>query len=123
MGRTLSQGGRYAAGSRLEARIVNEFRAAGWWATRAAGSHGEADVVAALGGTLLLINVKRRALPPLAEWNALVEVAARAGGVPCVARLEGKDVALYRVTGKRAPRVRPVPMLPFAWRIPAEGEG
>lgn len=72
----------YQMGRSLEQRIRLKLLAAGWFVVRSAGSHTEADLVAAKDGVIWLVQCKRSGALPPAEWNALIDAAAKAGGVP-----------------------------------------
>ena len=78
----------YAAGRRVEWRWVHHFADNGYEVQRAASSKGVADIIAIKAGQVLLVNVKRTALPGPAERRELVRVARMLPGVavPVIAR-------------------------------------
>jgi Holliday junction resolvase len=87
----------YALERRVEARLAHD----GYYTATARGSRGAADVLAAKTGQLLLVQVKRKnpmLLP--AERGALLDAAARAGGLAIVAYMPGRTgIAFRRLTG------------------------
>ena len=78
----------YAAGRRVEWRWVHHFTANGYEVQRAASSKGVADIIAIKPGQVLLVNVKRTAMPSPAERRELARVARMLPGVavPVIAR-------------------------------------
>lgn len=72
----------YRMGRSLEQRVKLKLMAAGWFVVRSAGSKTAADLVAAKDGVIWLVQCKRSGALPPAEWNALLDAAAQAGGVP-----------------------------------------
>ena len=86
----------YSLGRRVEYDVRHRLEADGYEVVRAASSKGFADLVAIKSGQVLLVNVKRTALPGPAERRELVRVARMLPGVavPVIAR--GK--ALLRIT-------------------------
>lgn len=115
----------YRRGADFESWLVDYFRAAGWMATRTAGSHGEADVWAARARwaaaprgagvestkrtALVLVQAKSGAssLPGTEEWNALWAAGLRTGAVPVLAhrvRKGSPKVDWWELTG---PKVKP----------------
>ncbi len=89
----------YARGARFERAAKAHLESAGYVVIRAAGSHGEADLVALrAGGSPLLVSCRINGkLGPL-EREALHDAAKRAGGYPVLAcrpargRIELRDV-------------------------------
>lgn len=60
----------YARGAARERQVVELFKLRGWFAIRAAGSHGPADVVAVRNGhQTLLIQVKTDVAGPYAHFG------------------------------------------------------
>lgn len=108
----------YARGAALERWIVDQLREAGWYATRAAGSKGSADVVAVRDRSpgaaeawplVALIQAKSgsSALPGPAEWNTLVENARLAGAIPVLVHRRAKGsraVDWWELTGPKLQR-------------------
>lgn len=78
----------YAQGRRVEWAWRDRLTEAGYEVTRAASSKGSADLIAIKQGQVLLVNVKRTALPGPAERRELVRVARLLPGVgvPVIAR-------------------------------------
>lgn len=72
----------YKMGRSLEQRTRLRLMAAGYFVVRSAGSKSAADLVAAKDGVIWLVQCKRSGALPPAEWNALIDAAAMAGGVP-----------------------------------------
>lgn len=113
-------------GIRRERQVKQILESHGWWVCRAAGSLGDADLVALKEGPLvesLMIEVKATTAGPFAGFGPkarreLVDAAARAGAAPVLAHwpvrgrlvwLEptAEDIALNR------PWTRHVPWLPI----------
>lgn len=71
-----------------ERRLRVGLERSGWWTSRAAGSFGEADVIALKAGELpRLIEVKSTARGPFAGFGpakreALISAAVKAGAIP-----------------------------------------
>lgn len=71
-----------------ERRVREGLEREGWWTCRAAGSFGEADIVALKQGQIpKLIEVKSTARGPFAGFGpakreALISAAAKAGALP-----------------------------------------
>lgn len=108
-----------ARGSLAERAVADHLNHEGYVVMRAAGSFGPADLTALKPGQTLLVQVKResregrRAHVKPADWNALLEVAIRAGALPIVAIKGFRKITLYRITGpKDRPRREP-PWTPF----------
>jgi Holliday junction resolvase len=109
-----------AIGRAFEHRVRDALIAAGWWVVRAAGSKGEADLVALRrrvdygAPRVVLVSVKRRTAPGPSEWNELLwladEVSARAV-VAFMPRTGG--VEYMRITGLKDGRRRPQPWEPW----------
>lgn len=76
-----------AIGRKFEHRVRDALTSAGWWVVRAAGSKGEADLVALQAGAIVLVNVKRGGQVLPAEWNTLLRLADRVWGVAVVASM------------------------------------
>ena len=107
----------YKRGRELEHRIRAELLAAGYQVSRGAGSRGAGDRWAAkLGGDgttlLLFVQVKRGGMSPLsilsvAAWNALLDAARAAGGLPILATAAPRCATVYwRILGPRLPHGR-----------------
>ena len=115
-------------GRRVEHAVRDHLTGHGYEVIRAAASKGPADLVAIKHGQVLIVNVKRTALPSPAERVELCRIAALLPGVgvPVVARKPPRrPVRLERLlTPDRAASAR-VPFLADAagpMTIPAEGE-
>ena len=78
----------YHLGRAVEYRVADRLRADGYEIQRAASSKGIADLIAIKPGQVLLVSVKRTALPGPAERRELVRVARMLPGVavPVIAR-------------------------------------
>lgn len=78
----------YHLGRAHEYRVADRLRADGYEIQRAASSKGIADLIAIKVGQVLLVSVKRTALPGPAERRELVRVADMLPGVavPVIAR-------------------------------------
>ena len=89
----------YSLGRRVEYDVRHRLEADGYEVVRAASSKGFADLVAIKSGQVLLVNVKRTALPGPAERRELVRVARMLPGVaiPVIAR--GKRLLLVTDDG------------------------
>lgn len=89
-----------ARGDYLERQAREALRAHGWYVTRAAGSHGAADLAALrAGNTPLLLACKTNGTIGPAERTALVEAATQAGARPLLACRERRGyVDLYAIT-------------------------
>ncbi len=92
-------------GDYLERSTKAALEAGGWWAIRAAGSLGEADVVAMRNGmATLLIACKTNGKLPPAERAALIAASTRAGARPLMATRSKRgyvDLALVLHDGVR----------------------
>lgn len=77
---------KYARSAGRERQTVHEHRRQGWFAVRTPGSKSAVDVVALRHGECHLIQIKTGGTPfsgfPPHEREALLEAAARAGGLP-----------------------------------------
>lgn len=76
---------RYQRGAGRERKYAERLRSLGWVVIRAAGSHGESDLVALRGGRICLIQVKSDSRGPFAHFGPesrklLLSDANRAGG-------------------------------------------
>lgn len=79
--------GKYQKGAAKERKYAEILRASGWVVIRAAGSHGEADLVALKDRRVCLIQVKSDQAGPFAHFGpdhreALIADAVKAGGEP-----------------------------------------
>lgn len=92
-----------AIGRAFEHRVRDALTAAGWWVVRAAGSKGEADLVALHRSFIALVNVKRGGAVAVDEWNALLQLAERVAASPVVAFMpkRGGGVEWRRITGPK----------------------
>lgn len=99
----------YTLGREVEYRVAKRLRADGYEIQRAASSKGIADLIAIKAGQVLLISVKRTALPGPAERRELVRVARMLPGVGVAVIARGRT--LERITDDGTnPRAR-VPFL------------
>lgn len=100
-------------GSAFERQVKERFEAAGWYVTRAAGSHGCADLLAiepvapwpdGRGGEIAFVQAKLGGpgrLSP-AEWDELFSTAMRYGGVPLIAhRPKRGKIEFLRILGPK----------------------
>lgn len=116
-------------GAAFERRVKKILEGKGWYVTRAAGSHGCADLIAICPDEVAFVQAKLGgpgAMPP-AEWNELYVTAIRHGGVPILAHPPKRGVVEFlRVIGEKP--VRPVvggyrPPAPVdEWRPSDHGE-
>ena len=110
-------------GRRVEHAVRDHLTGQGYEVIRAAASKGPADLVAIKTGQVLLINVKRTALPSPAERAELLRLASLLPGVgvPVIARKPPRlPVRLERVlTADRSPSAR----VPFHPDFAATTEG
>lgn len=90
----------YAAGRRVEYRVIHHLTDEGYTCTRAASSKGAADVIAIKDGQVLLVSVKLTRWPGPDERQALVRVADCLPGVavPLVA-IGMPSLTYWRLTG------------------------
>lgn len=102
-----------ARGANFERRVALILAGLGWYVTRAAGSHGVADLVGIGPQDVLFVQAKLggpgRCSPR--DWNALYELAIRYGGTPLLAHKPARGrVEFLRLTdlkrdrGKGGPR-------------------
>lgn len=89
---------RYTKGAYFERRVKEHLERCGWWAIRAAGSHGVADIVAALYGEWQLIQCKVDGKIGPAERKKLRDAAELTGGRPMLAwRSKRGEISFKRV--------------------------
>jgi hypothetical protein len=96
-----------AIGRAFEHRVRDALVAQGWWCIRAAGSKGEADLVALQRQwttprwpDALLVSVKRGGVVPVDEWCALWDLAEATGALPIVAFMaRGGGIEWRRIVG------------------------
>jgi Holliday junction resolvase len=90
-------------GADFERRCGRDLKAAGWYVVRAAGSHGEADLLALKLGRVWLVQCKRsgRLDPP--EWNALCQLAEELGAVAVLAapHRTNRRATFHQLTGRK----------------------
>ena len=94
------------AGDRFERTCVRHFTDEGYpVVTRAAGSHGIVELVAAKPGQVLFVQCKRHGELNPAEWNQLYHLAKWCGAIPLCARAGRRvtDVVLMRLLGPKPP--------------------
>lgn len=90
----------YTRGRNFEYRVEKDLQARGFFATRAAGSKGAADIIALGFGYALLVSVKVNGQIPPAEREALVATAEGTGlpTVPLLAERDGRALRYWVVT-------------------------
>lgn len=105
----------YARGYYHERRTAALLRADGYFVVESRGSRGPADLCAVKRGQVLLVQCKSgRAALTSGEWNALYDVARRAGALPIVADWPARGAfRLRRITGRHESRSRTWPAEPF----------
>ena len=87
----------YTTGRSLEYKVRDNLEADGYACIRAAGSKGQADIIALKPGEVLLVQVKARnpQLTP-ADRKTLLELARITGAVPIVAWKPTRKPIEYR---------------------------
>lgn len=75
----------YRSGTRFENIVAADLRENGYYAVRAPGSKGAADVVAIKAGQVLLVQAKTDGRCDPEPWNALYDLAETLGAVPLLA--------------------------------------
>ena len=92
-------------GTAAEYRVRDAMRNAGWYVVRSPASKGSVDLLAVAPGVAAFVQVKRgqgRLYPE--EWNALLDLAARYGGVPVLAEaVPRRPIAWWRLTQRKTP--------------------
>lgn len=97
----------YANGSAFERKVARLLSDDGYLVIRAAGSHGEADLVAIKPGQILLVQCKTSGRLDPGEWNAFYSAADSVGAVPLLAhRPAPGQVVYWRLTGPKVVRGR-----------------
>ncbi|MEV6180145.1 restriction endonuclease [Streptomyces sp. NPDC052015] len=92
----------YARGRDLEHRVRAHLRGQGYEVLRTAGSKSKVDLVAIKPGQVLFVQCKRTGALPPAEWNALWDLAQRAGAIPVLAeQLKPRGRKYWRLTGRK----------------------
>lgn len=92
----------YQRGASFERRVKALLEGEGFAVVRSAGSHSPADLVAMRNGELVIVQCKRDGKLGPSEWNEFVAFCAKAGGVPILASVDGRNVLLERITGMKA---------------------
>ena len=85
----------YDRGAYFERQVAGHLRRDGYLVMRAAGSHGEADLVALKPGEVLLIQVKSNGYLLPAEWQQLLDTAVSVAAVPLLAHRPGPGRIVY----------------------------
>ena len=86
----------YSRGASFERAVAADLTKRGYVTTRAAGSHGIADVVALKDGqSPLLVQCKTNGKMSAAEIRALRQAAHKAGAIPIKASRPRRGVILY----------------------------
>lgn len=102
-------------GERFEKRAADQLRTAGYWVWQSRGSRSPADLVALRPGSVLLVQCKSNTTRPTAmgitgdDWNALHNLAARAGGLPLLADRDPEHPTRIRwqqITGPHEPHAK-----------------
>lgn len=93
---------KYANGRTLEYAALHFLEDNGYWATRAPGSKGAADVIALKPGEILMVQCKLDGYLTSAERDQLYGLAALLGAIPLAARWhktgrEARTVAFERL--------------------------
>lgn len=116
-------------GSAFERQVMAKLREAGWYVTRAAGSHGCADLLAIepvddspLYSEVAFVQAKLGgpgACRPK-EWNDLYDTAKRYGGVALIAhRPKRGRIEFLRIIGRKPETGVRGPAAPVdEWRLP-----
>lgn len=88
----------YARGSDFERTVAAALTADGYLVVRAAGSHGNADLVALKPGQILLVQCKLAGPPAVgpADWNGLWDDAVNVGAIPLIAWRPKRGVIGYQ---------------------------
>lgn len=105
----------YRRGLYREERTAERLEADGYFVMRAPGSRGQPDLVAIKPGQVLAIQVKAgTARLDGGWWNALYDVALKAGAIPLVADWPQRGVLrLRRITARHDHRSQHWPCVPF----------
>jgi Holliday junction resolvase len=106
----------YDAGRRREYTTRDHLVANGYEVIRSAGSRSPIDLFAFKPGQLLLVQCKRDGRLGPAEWNALYTLAEMLGptAVPILAVHHKREkLELWRLVGRKVPRAKRPPMVPF----------
>lgn len=85
----------YASGKRFEDKTGLDLILNGYFAVRAGGSRGVADLVAVKPGQVLLIQCKTDGSLPPKPWNALYDAAMGCGAIPLLAARPKPGVVEY----------------------------
>ena len=75
----------YRRGARFELFTRADLIINGYWAQRAPGSKGAADLIAIKPGQILLVQCKTDGVLNPAPWNALYDLAEAIGAIPLLA--------------------------------------
>ena len=88
----------YDSGADFEREVKADLEARGYYAVRAAGSHGKVDVLAYHMGIALFIQCKKGGVFPKEERLSLVHVAKEHNAVPVLAqRIRGDSIWYHRL--------------------------
>ena len=95
----------YANGTRFEHKVAADLRGDGYLVVRAAGSHGEADLVALKPGQVVLVQAKTSGRLDPGEWNSFHAAAEGVGAIPLLAhRPAPGQIVYWRLTGPKVTR-------------------
>ena len=101
---------RYDSGADFEREVKADLEARGYYAVRAAGSHGKTDVLAYHMGIALFVQCKKGGDFPKEERLSLVHVAKEHSAIPVLAqRIRGGGIWYHRLAsdGVREPFAPP----------------
>lgn len=105
----------YRLGRQVEYAVRDDLKKRGYpIALRSPRSGGPADIVALKTGKQLLVQAKRSMACPVADWNALFDLAESVGATPVLAgRPTGSGLVYKRLTGRKDGSKRRQPMEDF----------
>jgi Holliday junction resolvase len=102
------------AGRYFELATVTELRDNGYWVLRSPASKGPVDMVAIKPGQVLFVQCKKDGQLRPGGWNALIQVARQAGGLPIMAeRPERGKIAYWELCAMKDGLGGRQPMRPF----------
>lgn len=92
--------------NRAKARLERD----GYFVVRSAGSKGAVDLIAVKAGQILMIQCKLDDYMGPKEWNRLLDIAQKAGGIPL---LYGGRGRVWRLAGRKDGSGSRQPLEPF----------
>lgn len=112
-------------GKAFEDRVRKDLLRRGWgWVLRSHMSKGAQDLIAfkpcadqgnaGPSAEVLFVQCKRDGACPPVQWNALFDLAARAGACPVLAVLRDGEVVYFMMTDRKSGTDRAQPMVPCA---------